>query len=124
MISRKREETGDRKTQHLIALCGKLALVEAMGLSCERIRNVDEDDDYDNDDRNTTMTGPVRNFKTKKYGIMVRAFSSVTLNCQLLADNCKNEAFHLATLMFQHLPCRNLWCFLLENPLVIDSISS
>ena len=33
MTLRKREGTGNRKRQHWIALCGKLALAEAMGLS-------------------------------------------------------------------------------------------
>jgi hypothetical protein len=61
MILRKREYTGDRKRQHWIALCGKFASVDAMGLSYERICNADEDDDG-----TTTMTGPVRNFKTEK----------------------------------------------------------
>ena len=65
MTSRKREDIGTRKRQHWIALCGKLALAEVMGLSYERMR--DDYDDDDDDEGKMTMTGPVRNFRTEEY---------------------------------------------------------
>jgi hypothetical protein len=39
MISRKKLETGNSKRKQQIALCGKLALEEAMDLSLGRLRD-------------------------------------------------------------------------------------
>jgi hypothetical protein len=45
MTSRKREDTGNRKRKHSIALCGELSSEDSMEYGEDRLRNHDDDND-------------------------------------------------------------------------------